>query len=163
MYSLIGFFNPNSMWDGQFSLLMLFSIFTFFFLSLLSLCGDGSGDSQWLFPGLLSDFSVFSAFTEVLFWEFPSLVLYSSAWLRMILSLIVRQSFVKSIVTLNFFYIFSFFSLLLPAVTVWGIVNEYLSVFYPISQSSVHLLKCFSGSFLSLFYIHLLDWGWLCL
>ena len=103
IYSLIGFFNPNSMWDGQFSPLFLFSIFTCFSPSLPSVDDDGSGDSQWLSPGFLPDFSVFSAFTAVLFWEFLSLILYSSAWLWMILSLIVRQSFAKSIVTLNFF------------------------------------------------------------
>ena len=103
VYSLIGFFNPNSMWDRQFSLLFLFSIFAFFSPLLPSVDDDGSSDSQWLSPGYLPNFSVFTAFTVVLFWEFLSLILYSSAIKRMILSLIVRQSFAKSIATLNFF------------------------------------------------------------
>ena len=103
IYLLIGFFNPNSMWDGRYSQLFLFSIFAFFSPLLPSVDDDGSGDSQWLSPRFLPYFSVFSLFTAVLFWEFLSLILYSPAWLRMILSLIVRQSFVKSIITLNFF------------------------------------------------------------
>ena len=86
IYLLIGFFNPNSMWDGQFSPLVLFSIFTFFSPSLPSLGGDGSGDSEWLSPGFL-----------------PNL---------------------------------------------W---------------SSVHLLKCFSGSFLLWFFTHPLGWVLYCL
>ena len=94
VYLLSSFFKPTD-FCRQFML---------FFLSLLSGCD--SLVSQLLSSGGTFGSSCFNAFIEMFFLFFCGFTyptLYSFAWLQMILSLILRQLFMKSIITLCFF------------------------------------------------------------